>query len=53
MSTVTYIDSLPQDFSLLWYQLEGVLRRGGFGITYLAKDKKPGSPGCHQGIFSQ
>lgn len=32
-------DALPKGFPLLWYEVEAILGRGGFGITYLAKDQ--------------
>lgn len=31
-------DALPKGFKLHWYEIQGVLGRGGFGITYLARD---------------
>jgi len=34
-----YRDVLPQGFTLHWYEVESVLGRGAFGVTYLARDK--------------
>lgn len=34
-----YRDTLPAGYQLHWYELEKVIGRGAYGITYLAKDK--------------
>jgi len=34
-----YRDVLPKGFSLHWYEVQSVLGRGAFGVTYLARDK--------------
>ena len=31
-------NNLPRGYQLLWYQIDGVLGRGTFGVTYLATD---------------
>ncbi|HYA47615.1 MAG TPA: protein kinase, partial [Burkholderiales bacterium] len=40
MTNGTYPDALPLQYRLNAYVLERVLGRGGFGITYLARDTK-------------
>lgn len=35
-------NDLQAGFGILWYEIESVLGRGGFGITYLAKDNNLG-----------
>lgn len=34
-----YRDVLPEGFELHWYEVQSVLGRGAFGVTYLARDK--------------
>ncbi len=34
-----YRDVLPEGFELHWYEVQSVLGRGAFGVTYLALDK--------------
>jgi len=34
-----YRDVLPEGFDLHWYEVQSVLGRGAFGVTYLALDK--------------
>lgn len=38
MKEKAYFDALPPQYQLHWYVLEKVLGRGGFGITYRARD---------------
>ena len=38
MKQIEVKDALPKGFKLHWYEIQGVLGRGGFGITYLARD---------------
>lgn len=38
MKSLEVKDALPKGFKLHWYEIQGVLGRGGFGITYLARD---------------
>lgn len=37
-----FANDLQAGFEILWYQIQSVLGRGGFGITYLAKDTNLG-----------
>ncbi|HEY5604455.1 MAG TPA: protein kinase [Gammaproteobacteria bacterium] len=39
MSQQNYRDTLPEGYRLHWFELQTVLGRGGYGITYLALDK--------------
>jgi len=39
VNDIVYRDTLPAGYQLLWYELQSVLGRGGYGITYLALDK--------------
>ncbi|WP_455210495.1 serine/threonine-protein kinase, partial [Kaarinaea lacus] len=34
-----YRDILPEGYKLHWYEIQSLLGRGGYGITYLAVDK--------------
>jgi formylglycine-generating enzyme required for sulfatase activity len=38
MNPNKFADSLPPGSKLLWYEITKVLGKGGFGVTYLAKD---------------
>lgn len=38
MSSKKFTDALPKGTKLLWFEILGVLGKGGFGITYLGRD---------------
>ncbi len=39
-----YRNALPENYTLHWYAIDSVLGRGGFGITYLARDTNLNQP---------
>ena len=44
MASDIYRDTLPAGYRLHWYQVESVIGRGGYGITYRAHDQNLDQP---------